>query len=101
MGENSISVSVDRDLEDLVPGFLENRRKDIREVRASIESEDFDIMRVIGHRMKGSGGGYGFAEISEIGAEIENAANARDAATVARNIDRLSDYLERVTIVYE
>lgn len=101
MGEGSISVSVDRDLEDLVPGFLENRRKDIREVRASIESEDFDIMRVIGHRMKGSGGGYGFSEISEIGAEIENAANARDAATVARNIDRLSDYLERVTIVYE
>ncbi len=49
--------------------------------------------------MKGSGGGYGFDGITEIGGEIETAAKRRDPVAIRIQADALSRYLARVEIV--
>ena len=95
-----ISVVIDPDIADLVPGFLDNRRRDVERLRALLASGALADVRLIGHSMKGAGGGYGFDEITEIGAAIERAALAAETATIEAGIERLADYLARVDVVY-
>jgi len=93
-------VHIDPDLADLIPGFLANRRKDIEVMRAALGRDAFEELRTIGHSMKGAGGGYGFDAITDIGARIEQGALARNTEVIADGISELSDYLDRVDVVY-
>ena len=56
--ENVIMVYIDQGLEDIVPGFLENRRRDVQTLETALQQNDLKTICVIGHRMKGDGGGY-------------------------------------------
>lgn len=96
-----IEVTIDEDLEDLIPSYLDKRQQDVEKIKAALEGGDFEELRSIGHKIKGSGGGYGFDGLSKIGAGIENAAKIEDRSGVESGVDQLKDYLERVEITYE
>ena len=98
--ENIISVYIDPGLEEIVPGFLENRRRDVQTLETALQHNDLKTIRVIGHRMKGDGGGYGFDVISTIGDGMEQAAAREDRDAIRRHIVELIDFLARVTVVY-
>jgi histidine phosphotransfer protein HptB len=95
-----ITVSVDPDLEDIIPVFLANRQKDIQTLRLSLGGKDFRTIQILGHRMKGDGGGYGFQAISDIGTALEQAATRHDQPAIERITTELEDFLARVTVVY-
>ena len=95
-----IHVGISRDLEDIVPIFLENRRKDLQTLRVAVGAQDFATLQTLGHRMKGDGGGYGFDHISEIGARLEHTAKQHDLPTIELCIVELEDFLNRVTVLY-
>ena len=99
--EDAIIVRVNRIIADLVPGYLDARRSEITEIRRRIESRDLETLRVIGHQLKGSGEGYGFREITLLGAQIEDAAQGGDLRTIAEAADRLEHYVRSVTVVTE
>ncbi|GKS57668.1 histidine phosphotransfer domain-containing protein [Nitrospira sp.] len=96
-----IAVRIDPALQDLIPQFLANRQRDIATLRQASDSADFALVQTLGHRMKGDGGGYGFEGISDIGAVLEAAAARRDRACIARQIERLDDYIARLDITFE
>jgi chemotaxis protein histidine kinase CheA len=96
-----IKIYVDPDFQDLVPGFLENRRRETSKLQAALEQNQLDAVRVIGHDMKGMGSGYGFDGITEIGAVIEKAAEAGNKPEIAQQIERLKTYLESVEVIYD
>lgn len=100
MGDK-IVVTIDSDLEELIPGFLENREKDVELLNTALAAGDFGTLQSIGHSLKGVGGGYGFDRMSELGAEIENAGKASDAAAAEENIRALKDYLSNIEVVFE
>lgn len=95
-----IVITVDKDLEELIPGFLQTRHDDVTSITAALEAGDWGTVYILGHSMKGSGGGYGFDEISVIGGIIETAAKTEDAAEVKTGVARLADYLARIDIQY-
>ncbi|MBX3347507.1 MAG: Hpt domain-containing protein [Nitrospira sp.] len=95
-----IPVEISRDLEDIAPIFLENKRKDLQTLRIAVGAQDFATLQTLGHRMKGDGGGYGFDHISEIGARLEHAAKQHDLPTIELCIVELEDFLNRVTVLY-
>lgn len=101
MSEDKIIVHIDIDLEDLVPGFLENRQKDLEMLEKVIQENDFESLRSIGHNLKGVGGGYGFLEITEIGAAIEESAKAANLEVASENIKKLSYYLSHIEVIFE
>ena len=101
MSEDKIIVHIDIDLEDLVPGFLENRQKDLEMLEKAIQENDFESLMSIGHNLKGVGGGYGFLEITEIGAAIEESAKAANLEVASENIKKLSYYLSHIEVIYE
>lgn len=94
-------VRVDADLEDLVPRFLENRRKDVTTLPAALDRGDYDAVRAIGHDMKGSGAAYGFDPITALGAGLEQAAKEERRDEIVSLTDELAAYLEQVDVVYE
>lgn len=94
-----ISVTIDPDLADLVPGFLNNRRRDVEKLTALLAARNFTDIRMIGHSMKGAGGGYGFDPITDIGGSIEKAALAADSDAIEQATAQLADYLARVDVV--
>lgn len=98
--KGKIKVQLDPDIQDLVPGFLQNRRNDVLTIRTALAKNDFATITVLGHTMKGDGGGYGFDAISEIGGIIETAGKQKDANRIREEIERLAEFLERVEVVY-
>ncbi len=97
---DSIRVEVDKDLEDIVPAFLANRTADVATLSAALGAGDFEAIRILGHTLKGIGGGYGFERITELGAMLEEAAKVQDRPAIATAIAQLSIYLQTVQVVY-
>jgi HPt (histidine-containing phosphotransfer) domain-containing protein len=95
-----IIVDVDADLADLVPRFLANRQKDLLQIGDAIDRLDNDALRIIGHNMKGVGGGYGFGEITELGRRIESAAKIGDQAILKEQLRQYKEYLENLQVRY-
>ena len=50
--------------------------------------------------MKGTGAGYGFPRLTELGAAMEKAAIESNASAVRENLDQLAFYVERVELEY-
>ena len=100
IGEKII-ITVDSDLEDLIPGFIENRNKDIKSIYDALARDDFTAITKLGHTMKGVGGGYGFDAITDIGRSIEQAARDNNPQKIKASLSELSDYLGRIEIVFE
>ena len=96
-----IVVHVDADLEDLIPGYLQNRREDVKAVWQALENQDFETIRVLGHTMKGTGGGYGFDAITELGQTLEEAAKNQNEPAIRQAAAALRDYLQAVEVVFQ
>lgn len=96
-----IIVHVDPEIADLIPGFLENRRKDTETMGTALQQGDFETIRILGHSMKGAGGSYGFDAVTDIGKALEQAAKDMDAESIQRSVQELSLYLDHVEVVYE
>jgi signal transduction histidine kinase/CheY-like chemotaxis protein/HPt (histidine-containing phosphotransfer) domain-containing protein len=73
----------------LVPQYLATKQKQIEEARESLISRDFGPIRRFGHNLKGTGRGYGFPAIEELGREIEKAAAEADVSRVSQQLDAL------------
>lgn len=95
-----IIVTIDADLEDLIPDYLENRRQDCQTVLQRLEKGDYEGIRVLGHIMKGSGGGYGFDPITDMGRALEEAAKQPDKEAIRLVVSQLEDYLQNIEIIY-
>ncbi|MBN1254214.1 MAG: Hpt domain-containing protein [Deltaproteobacteria bacterium] len=96
-----IIIHVDPEIADLVPGFLENRRKDIKTMDAALKQGDFETIQILGHSMKGAGGSYGFDAVTDIGKSLEDAAKNNNAEEIQRSVGELAAYLDRVEVIYE
>jgi HPt (histidine-containing phosphotransfer) domain-containing protein len=101
MTDTALTVTVAKDLADLIHVFFKNRQKEVETLRTALAAADFDQLRHLGHRMKGVGNSYGFAAVSEIGKRIEEGARSTDRAAIEACIVEYADYLSRVKVVYE
>ena len=101
MTDHKLTVTVAKDLADLIPVFFENRKKEIASLRAALATGNFEQLRQLGHRMKGVGNSYGFAAISDIGKRVEDGAKVADKAGINACVGEYANYLSKVQVVYE
>jgi histidine phosphotransfer protein HptB len=99
--DRPFTVRPDVDLLDLIPTFLLRRHADAAHIADAIAAGDFEVVRSIGHSMKGSGGGYGFDGLTEIGGALENAGRDGDLAAAASSLEHLVAYLENVEVCHD
>jgi HPt (histidine-containing phosphotransfer) domain-containing protein len=100
-GSLPVTVTVAKDLADLIPVFFKNRQKEVETLRAALAAGDYEHLRQLGHRMKGVGDSYGFAKVSEIGKRVEDGARSAAQPAIEACIAEYADYLARVQVVYE
>jgi HPt (histidine-containing phosphotransfer) domain-containing protein len=64
-----------------------------------LDRVDFETVTILGHQMQGSGGAFGFQGITDIGAELQQAAESADTDASRKWVGELSSYLDRVEII--
>lgn len=101
MTDPHLTVTVAKDLEDLIPVFMTNRSKEVDALRSALAAGDFEQLKQLGHRMKGVGRSYGFILVSDIGKRIEDCAVQKDKNAIDASIGEYADYLSKVKVVYE
>lgn len=89
------------DLEPLIPQFLDNSMGELERLRQALANGDMETVAMLGHSMKGSGLGFGFMTMGELGMAIEEAGKAGDTAVCQSMVDRMEDYLQNVQVRYE
>ena len=74
--------------------YINHTSKELVSILEHLETKSFDSLRTFGHNIKGSGGMYGFNEVTEIGAVIEAAAKEEDMALIKSHLDTLDSFLK-------
>ncbi len=96
-----IVVRIDAELQNIVPLFLQNRRADVLKLTSALRNSMFDEVLSIAHNLAGTGAGYGFDEISQIGYAMCDAIRAGQFDRLSPLISRLEAYLDAIEVIYE
>lgn len=94
-------VTIDSDLEEIVPGFLENRKKDLLQIQEHLQSSSWAHIESIAHKLAGNAGSYGFNDLGEIGANLEDACQASDIEAIKLYCEQYRDYMESLQVEYK
>ncbi|WP_304218475.1 PAS domain S-box protein [Phenylobacterium aquaticum] len=89
-----------RRLAERTPAYLRNCRQNVIDMDSALDRSDFEAVTIIGHNLRGSGGGFGFQAITDIGAGLEAAAGKSDRAASRKWVVELSRYLDRTETVF-
>ena len=95
-----MKIKVDAELADLFPVYLKSKRDELARIPSLLEAGDFEAVRVIGHKMRGSGGGYGLDFLTELGERMENSGAAGDKAALAAQAAELKAFLDSLEIEF-
>ncbi len=95
-----VIVHVDALLVDLMPEYLDRQIDNVESMIAACGQGDYETIQWLGHEMKGTGAGYGFDGISDIGGRLEQIACEQNSEEVRQLLGALSNYLERVEVVF-
>ncbi len=94
-------VTVDPDLEELIPSFMKKMGANLTILEESIRKNDFEEARAMAHRLKGSSNVYGFTVIGGMCEAIENSVKAKDSEKAIGYLEPLKDYLANVRIEFK
>lgn len=95
-----ILVAVNPDLEELIPGFLANRARELAELKEALGRGDLAQIRAIGHRLRGVAGSYGFGMLTPLARELEQGGGEGNAAVCERAIAEYAQLLPRLQVTY-
>lgn len=87
------------ELRELIPDYLRAVKQYAGEMSSLLASGEFDRIRSLAHNIKGTGGSYGFPELTKLAAVLESSAKAADAGAVTGQLSDLTDFLERVPVM--
>ncbi len=87
-----------RKLAERTPAYLRNCRQNVIDIKEALDRADFEAVTILGHNMSGSGGGFGFQAITDIGAALEQASKSADTDASRMWVGELSSYLDRVEV---
>lgn len=93
-------VEVDADLQDLIPQFLENRKKDLETLKNLVEKKDIEALAALAHKIKGAAAGYGFTTLSHYAAQIEVAAKKNEFAPIPDLVNEMKTHFDNVEVLF-
>jgi CheY-like chemotaxis protein len=93
-----IVVHAPEGLEEVVPQYLDARRKELPEMLALLAASDFERLSALAHNLKGTGAAYGLPGITEIGADLERSSLCHDTGLIGSQLTKLEKYLNQVQV---
>ncbi len=99
-GEKHV-VCVDQELKELIPGFMTVTQKEIRSMEEAVVEGNYEMIRRLGHRIKGAALCYCFEQMAEIAHDVEKAGQEKQPLDdIWKLANRLYGYMEQVEVVY-
>ena len=89
-------LSLSSRIAERAPVFLQNCRKNVAAMEQALARGDLQTVESLGHGMRGAGGMFGFPEITDIGAALQEAGESADFAGARKWVDALSACLDRL-----
>ena len=74
--------------------YISHTSKELDKIKTQLNLDSIDSIRTFGHNIKGSGGMYGFNEVTELGLLIETAAKEGNLDSIKSNLEVLEDFLQ-------
>ena len=74
--------------------YINHTSNELAKIQEDIDTVEIDSLRTFGHNIKGSGGMYGFGEVTDLGTEIEASAKANDRNKIKSLLEELSSFLK-------
>ena len=74
--------------------YINHTSKELEKIKTQLNLDSIDSIRTFGHNIKGSGGMYGFNEVTELGLLIETAAKEGNLDSIKSNLEVLEDFLQ-------
>ena len=74
--------------------YIKHTSRELDKINSILNVESLEAIRTFGHNIKGSGGMYGFDEVTNIGLQIENAAKVDDLDSIRLSLSELRDFLK-------
>lgn len=93
-------VQVDVDIKELIPGFLQNLDKSLKEIESNISAGSFEAVKKACHTIKGAAGGYGFDRVSQIAGDMQGLAEAQKKDDLNSHLAEIRSYLGEIEIEY-
>ncbi|MBI1346391.1 hypothetical protein GC163_08880 [bacterium] len=90
----------EEDFRELLSDFYESVQERRGLLRESMQGRQIGTLRVHAHQLKGSGGGYGFEDLTELAARLEEACKQSepDLNEIGSLVDDLVSYMSRIRI---
>ena len=93
-----IPLQVDPALRELVPSFLEQRRRDLERLRQALHAGDLAAIRDVGQNIRCFSRVYGLEQLTQLGEQIHCAAEECSTLRIVHLQGQLADYLARVQL---
>lgn len=91
-------VRANANFEDIVQTFVDGLGQRIRTMEQALNQGDFDALKQAAHQLKGTGGGHGYAILSEMAAQVEQDTVNGDLDAVRQDLDELKIIVSRVVV---
>ena len=91
-------IGIDPDIYEIAIQFLQNRRNEQKVFHEAIEKKDLNVIQTLGHRLKGNAGGYGFDELGDLGAQLEQSAKVGDWQKIEALVKMIDEYVQSAEI---
>lgn len=98
-GHMDLIAYVQKDILDLLSGFLPNRRAEVGQLSNALAAKDWTKLQYLAERMYALGNPYGFRQITTFGRFMRQACASNDSPAMARLITEYATYLSAVTVV--
>ncbi|MEN8191091.1 MAG: response regulator [Thermodesulfobacteriota bacterium] len=98
---DSTTITLQQKMAKLIPRFLENKQKDVEDMKIALESGRLDRLKSIAHAVKGTSWMYGFKELGDACLVLEKIVERNQHEETAEIISSITTYLDRVTVHYE
>ncbi len=79
------TYEADPDMLEIVCGFARELPARVTKLEALLAAHAFTELQTLAHQLKGAGGGYGFAAITEVAAKLEQALTSGAAEPVIKD----------------
>jgi histidine phosphotransfer protein HptB len=90
----------DPDYSDLLPLFAAELSSIRRALVDFAKVCDFENVKREAHKLRGSAGGYGYPQLSDLAGQLEDTCktSGRDSKAILQDLDQLIVYIERVRV---
>ena len=91
-------VQDDQSFADLVQEFVDGLGTRLADMETAFDEGDLGELKVQAHRLKGAGGGHGYAILTELSAHLEQLTLAADLDGIRRDIEELKSVISRIVV---